>query len=108
MRDLGSPRPPPIEIGSDRPQRHDGEHRRITDATSPIDIDEDLEEIDLGEIARPIDEIGFERNPRKSHSTRVLRVVAPVSVREKPIFSAVCQTRAKSRCSGGEPHQRVS
>src|ERR1700730_733505 len=34
----------------------------------------------------------------KSRSTRVLRVVAPVSVREKTIFSAFCQVRAKSRC----------
>ena len=37
----------------------------------------------------------------KSRSTRAMRVGAPVSVREKTIFSAFCQTRAKSRCSGG-------
>ena len=71
-----------------------------------------------------VDEIGFERKPRKLcaanadvvlrfrlslriasrskfRSTRVLRVATAVSVRENTIFSAFCQTCAKSRCSGG-------
>ena len=71
-----------------------------------------------------VDETGFEGKPRKfgaanvdvvlrfplelpiasrskSRSTRALPVVMSVSVREKTIFSAFCQTRAKSRCPDG-------
>ena len=71
-----------------------------------------------------VDEAGFERKPRKlgaansdvvlrfplerpnsevevPFDTRVACPLAPVSVREKTIFSPFCQTRAKSRYSGG-------